>query len=1175
MLRLADNTYFIKGSILLVGVLSLFFFSACSSKTDEATVDRLNEVAYSFHYRNLDSTACYARRALSLSSRYSAGKAEAYNNLAFACIAKMNYKKADELLDSVGLSTDNQLELLIADIQYMRLCQRKSKNKNFYDYRERALKRLKRIDEETETLSPHLQKRLVYARSEFAIVSSTYYYYVGLARQSREALKAIDPTADIQRDTAQFLNYLYQIGSGGIVEGKSQRAIAQTEFEHLFKCYLLAKQKAYTYWEANSLQSISEHIMTSGQRAQLTADNAMAMKYLNEINIPDSLFAGFLAQKSLGLFANYGDIYQVAGAYRTLSLCYWEIGDYASSLMCLENSLRDNKTIEQAPDLVASIREQLSLVYSAMDDKYNSDINRNQYLDLQEQTRQDRQLEARAEQLENTSMQLNILIAIILVLIVLMIVLLFIFKYLRKNKDRSGYIEDLLKPLKEWEKSNNQRMTGLKERIEEVNEELYLSNLRIEKDKRISLDNRAKIFLVNNVLPYIDRIINEVRKIEATENDDSKRAERYAYMAEITDKINEYNDVLTHWIQLQQGQLRLHIESFGLKEVFDILSKSAMSFRLRGINFSVQPSDAVVKADKVLTLFMLNTLSDNARKFTQQGGSVTVSAEATNDYVEISVKDTGKGLSPDELSGIFDHKIYAGHGFGLMNCKGIMDKYRKISQIFSVCGLYAESEQGKGSRFYFRLPRGVVRALLSLITLVTLMLPRPAVAQKPVGGVAKADTAAYIYMAGAYADSAYYSNIHGTYSQTLLYADSVRKYLNLHYKAIQPEGKQLMLRDDNGASSPAELIWFREKLKTDYSIILDVRNETAVAALALHDWPLYRYNNKIYTQLFKARSADNGLAEYCVTMQHSRTNKAIAVVVLLLLLVTMVCAYYFFYYRNMLKFRFCVERIKGINNVLLSDVADEQKLNYIERDTSKYPDVLKTVIEQIKTSLERSVEYANTQSLSIELAEDEQRRAAYEDEQMYISNSVIDNCLSTLKHETMYYPSRIRQLVDEPERNIKAIEEVATYYKELYSILCEQVMRQVEAVTFGCKPVPLKRRFGVDECVLGDETLVKYLFDILEKQCGGTAANTNVTMKGDKYIVFDVCCDKLNIGEGRCQSLFTPSVENIPFLVCRQIVRENSELSGRHGCGITAEPMLDGGTLMRITLARYAHNEDK
>ena len=42
---------------------------------------------------------------------------------------------------------------------------------------------------------------------------------------------------------------------------------------------------------------------------------------------------------------------------------------------------------------------------------------------------------------------------------------------------------------------------------------------------------------------------------------------------------------------------------------------------------------------------MLNTLADNARKFTEEGGSVHVSAQGGTDYVELSVTDTGKGMS--------------------------------------------------------------------------------------------------------------------------------------------------------------------------------------------------------------------------------------------------------------------------------------------------------------------------------------------------------------------------------------------------------------------------------------------------------------------------------------------------------------------------------------------------
>ena len=57
-----------------------------------------------------------------------------------------------------------------------------------------------------------------------------------------------------------------------------------------------------------------------------------------------------------------------------------------------------------------------------------------------------------------------------------------------------------------------------------------------------------------------------------------------------------------------------------------------------------------------------------------------------------------------------------------------------------------------------------------------------------------------------------------------------------------------------------------------------MRNECAVAALALHDWELYAYNNKVFTVLYNQLSADNTLAEYCAQMRSSQTNKTISVI---------------------------------------------------------------------------------------------------------------------------------------------------------------------------------------------------------------------------------------------------------------------------------------------------------
>lgn len=64
--------------------------------------------------------------------------------------------------------------------------------------------------------------------------------------------------------------------------------------------------------------------------------------------MPDSLIAGNLAQRALNIFKRYGDVYQTAGAWRTLGECYWHINDNSSALICLEHSLKDCKKVEMA-----------------------------------------------------------------------------------------------------------------------------------------------------------------------------------------------------------------------------------------------------------------------------------------------------------------------------------------------------------------------------------------------------------------------------------------------------------------------------------------------------------------------------------------------------------------------------------------------------------------------------------------------------------------------------------------------------------------------------------------------------------------------------------------------------------------------------------------------------------
>ena len=1152
-------------------------------------MDRLNGLSYSFHYRNIDSAYVYAVRALHLSKGYDAGKAEALNNLAFVDIVRMDYKKAYEKLDSVLSITDNQVELLVADVQLMRLCQRESKNKDFYDYREKALRRQRRIAEEEDLLTEHLRKRMVYANSEFSIVSSTYYYYVGLRNLSAQAMESVNEEQIAREDTAQYLKYLYNIGAGGVLSNGTQKEVVQQEFDYLMRCFITAQQTGNVYWQANSLQGLSEHLL-SAERDELIEDNYSSIRFINTDNVPDSLLAGNLAERATDLFIRYGDVYQIASAFRTLASCYWQIKDYQSAIVCLQDALERNRAINQAPDLIASIREQLSVVYAAVNEKQGSDFNRNIYLDLQEQTRQDRYLESRAGILEKSSHQLNLMIAAVLLMIVLVVGLLLLFHYLKKRKADGNSLKDLLSPLEEWQARNKKELEKLNEEYQEVQEACDIAYANVVKDKKRNIERRAKLFLVNTLNPLIDRMVHEVSLLKKNKETDVLRNERYAYIAELTDDINNYNNVLTQWIQLQQGELSLHIESFPLQQVFDIVAKSKMGFQLKGITLNIERTQSTVKADKVLTLFMLNTLAENARKFTPPNGTVSISACESPDFVEISVKDTGIGINAETASHIFDRKTIVdnknerSHGFGLMNCNGIINKYKKVSRLFSVCMIGVDSELGKGSRFYFRLPKGVVRILLSIFLFTTSLssygsdFKTYANAQPNVHNTFLHE----LDMANRYADSAYFSNIKGTYKRTLDFSDTCRYYLNKYYLKLQPNGRHLMKRIADDNIIPAEVYWLHENLPMNFSIILDIRNESAVAALALHDWDLYKYNNNVYTLLFKENSADKNLSAYCRMMQRSESNKNVAIVLLILLLLSIFPLYYFMYYRQRFRYQSYVESIRQINAILLSNNTLAEKQQMIRTiATNKFPESLKEITKKVNDALEKSVISYNESSTNIELVKDELHRMELESNRLHISNNILDNCLSTLKHETMYYPSKIGQLLSKRDAELDTIDELSAYYKELYSTLSKQAIQQasmlkpmygrIEASTLLAKNMQLLSPEKGKLVVLGDVDLLKYLFELLQKQDGGESIKVDIDDLSPKYIVFHLYMSQLQLSDEACANLFAPDIKHVPYMVCKQIVRENGECFNRHRCGIIAHNT-ERGTTLSITLSQAKKN---
>jgi hypothetical protein len=158
----------------------------------------------------------------------------------------------------------------------------------------------------------------------------------------------------------------------------------------------------------------------------------------------------------------------------------------------------------------------------------------------------------------------------------------------------------------------------------------------------------------------------------------------------------------------------------------------------------------------------------------------------------------------------------------------------------------------------------------------------------------------------------------------------------------------------------------------------------------------------------------------------------------------------------------------------------------------------------------------------------------------------------------MYYPSRIRQLLDVGDTI--SLSEVTSYYRELYGVLSLQAMRQIERTHLHLRPIEKD-----SVTILGDENLIRYLFEILRKRSGSKKPDIRYRQIDEYYVEVRFAMPALCLTEQQATDLFNPSREHIPYLLCRQIVRDHGEATNRRGCGIRAE-IIDNSTVIIIIL---------
>jgi signal transduction histidine kinase/DNA-binding NarL/FixJ family response regulator len=176
-------------------------------------------------------------------------------------------------------------------------------------------------------------------------------------------------------------------------------------------------------------------------------------------------------------------------------------------------------------------------------------------------------------------------------------------------------------------------------------------------------------------------------------------------------RMNQMIQDLLDITRIESGRLALDLIDASpaplLHEAWQMLEPLARARNL-ALRLHAEPTLPTVRMDAARVLQVISNLVGNAVKFTPAGGEVNIHAEALDDEVRISVRDTGPGITPDRLPHVFgrfwqaDPKDRRGIGMGLSIAQGLVEGHGGR--------IWVESQPGEGSVFRFTLRRAVPTA---------------------------------------------------------------------------------------------------------------------------------------------------------------------------------------------------------------------------------------------------------------------------------------------------------------------------------------------------------------------------------------------------------------------------------------------------------------------------------
>ncbi len=218
------------------------------------------------------------------------------------------------------------------------------------------------------------------------------------------------------------------------------------------------------------------------------------------------------------------------------------------------------------------------------------------------------------------------------------------------------------------------------------------------KDEFISIASHELKTPLTSARAYVQLIEHSMQKKNDTDLIFAKKA------SAAIDKLNHLVTELLDVSKIQHGKLGLNISSFNFNEM---LSAAIESVQIAAQKHTIILTGKIrqkFKGDEERLKQVVVNLLTNAIKYSPAEDTAFVNASEENDTLKVSIKDNGIGISKKNLNKIFDRYYreeelashFQGLGIGLSIAKEIINRHNGK--------IWAESEPGKGSTFYFTLP---------------------------------------------------------------------------------------------------------------------------------------------------------------------------------------------------------------------------------------------------------------------------------------------------------------------------------------------------------------------------------------------------------------------------------------------------------------------------------------